>query len=996
MFEHAFFGPAVADLDDATGARWLMVAGAASAELQALLAGAHDDKALRAALAKAGARATITVSLAGARRAAALMQREPERQRVLASLPGWWEVLANHGGFAVQVTGDGGKLHRGALVDLLVEHAGASSAWFSARRPGAGLWEWPLRVGVPAEANDLFDTLSRARYGELFTVERVGFSDAIVDLLLLPGELHQAVDAVPSARTVADAVLVLGDTHTLASRTAANMDALARRYRSGLVGLCRVHEPELQPWFQATLRELSHNRGLPAALFTARLSDQRLAEGGTPGAADFAPPVLSGDAGFIAGTFIADAARRLADSLQGNADDIVVAIDPQLLGQLGLEAGLANVREFGRRFNRRLPGLQWINEGGDATTLVRVRRALEQQLGRIDSAAPVALPSSEYPWKDWSLQSGPPPGGDDFAMAAPPGDEAPAAMAPDETAPDETPHDAGAGEAPSEPRYVHAQVAAPDAAQPPAQPVRLEPGREYRVHVHIGADRGGDIVRANVALDESQLPESDQGHDLTLAWVPLSEAMHAVGGRARPAPESATLHLPRTGDTATVAFTLHCGEHPQAFRARLLVLHENRVLQTLLMTADADGRYALAQENVYAPGFTSGSRGVPADIAIVVNDNPQGVSGITTIAGASVDFHEPAGMKAALAALRKAVGENVVAAVGAEDATLGSADNLRLMIRLAKHGATILGEIEQWWPEVRDVAGSARVQVVEAVTEAFFPVEFLYSGPSPRPDAALCPNAAAALASGGDAVHAGCAHRDSSRHVCPAAFWGLSKCIERHAHAQTVHRLAVPTPGEECIGPFQSALVAASQIAEAEMKGPAGVPAQVGKFITSVTQAASWDDWEAGIAQHHPDLLLLLPHTGVSTADPSIPSLEISSKYLDADNIEALHVRAAGHPRPGPLVMLLGCHTSAAQVDFLASVARFLRNGAPVVVGTLSVIHATQAGLLASRLLAATTAPGHVATRFDEALLQVKRELLAAGHGVAFTLVAYGHSSWRL
>jgi hypothetical protein len=142
--------------------------------------------------------------------------------------------------------------------------------------------------------------------------------------------------------------------------------------------------------------------------------------------------------------------------------------------------------------------------------------------------------------------------------------------------------------------------------------------------------------------------------------------------------------------------------------------------------------------------------------------------------------------------------------------------------------------------------------------------------------------------------------------------------------------------------------------------------------------------------------LLLLPHTGVSTADPSIPSLEISSKYLDADNIEALHVRAAGHPRPGPLVMLLGCHTSAAQVDFLASVARFLRNGAPVVVGTLSVIHATQAGLLASRLLAATTAPGHVATRFDEALLQVKRELLAAGHGVAFTLVAYGHSSWRL
>ncbi len=294
------------------------------------------------------------------------------------------------------------------------------------------------------------------------------------------------------------------------------------------------------------------------------------------------------------------------------------------------------------------------------------------------------------------------------------------------------------------------------------------------------------------------------------------------------------------------------------------------------------------------------------------------------------------------------------------------------------------------------VASAKRVQVVEAIAEAFFPVEFLYSGRSPLPSATLCPNAMAALAPGGEAVHDDCPNRVSRDHVCPAAFWGMSKCIERHSHGDSSHRLSVPTPGEERIGPFTSALLAASQIAQTEMSGPTGVPATLSKLVSKLTRVESWRDWEARIADTLPDLLVLLPHTGKSTIDPSIPSLEISNLYLDSDNIEPIHVRAPALDRPGPLLLLLGCGTSVAEIDFMGTVGRFVRSGAPIVVGTLSVIHSTQAALLATRLLEATGAPLHPTQRFDEAMLAVKRSLLADGHGMAFTLVAYGHSAWRL
>ena len=69
-------------------------------------------------------------------------------------------------------------------------------------------------------------------------------------------DLDDALATVPGARTVADAVLLLGEADGDDARLKDGIAALASRYHAGAVGLCAVAEGEEQAWFQALVREL--------------------------------------------------------------------------------------------------------------------------------------------------------------------------------------------------------------------------------------------------------------------------------------------------------------------------------------------------------------------------------------------------------------------------------------------------------------------------------------------------------------------------------------------------------------------------------------------------------------------------------------------------------------------------------------------------------------------------------------------------------------------
>ncbi|MBW8369024.1 MAG: hypothetical protein K0M70_14345 [Arenimonas sp.] len=730
---------------------------------------------------------------------------------------------------------------------------------------------------------------------------------------------------------------------------------------------------EWGPWFQALVRELAHDRPLPAALFSAALAENRRWEGPDRPLANLPAPIVVGDADFLLNTSrISMAAQVLGHALNEIPPDLLRPT-PELSAQLGFN-GLGTV---GDAFARRVEGFTFRNEEGDATALVRIRREVEQQQGapipgpvrNFSHAPPVEFAETSPP--DEGLAPAPPPGSEDAPAAA--GAE---------------PHE----DAALPKRHVQAKLLQHDGHDVSDQP--MAPAQAYRLRLHIGSRSQGVRIVASAALDESELPQSEDGHPLAIAYIPLSRLDEDDAGP--PAPQRAELKLPASGDSTPVEFALQPGRDPTRFRARIVVMFANRVLQTLLLDANATGLLQLQEENAYQPTLAPDPKTRPAQIAFVINDDLQGRPGLATLTLDSSSFLDSGSLAAEIAAISVMMEEANRDAMGTTPA-FDDEDAVRRLRGLAMHGSALLAEVQRAHG-VAPLAASTHVQLVEAVAEAFFPIEFLYDGEPPLPDATLCPNARAALDD--PAVHAGCPHAASENHVCPAQFWGLRKCIERLPARPPAARQAdaggAPLPESAPagrLGPFQRARVAASKIARAQMDAQTGLPARVRASVPQVTVATDWKDWRRQVSAVSPDLMILLPHSLILADVPNMAALEISLSELPSSSIRTSYVR--GTLAPGPVVLLLGCSTALTKAPFLNFVRQFQQAGAPVVVGTLAIIHGTQAAAIAARFLDmmdANAAP----RRFDEVLLDFKRRLLGEGHQGVLSLISYGHASWEI
>src|SRR5690606_38535419 len=143
-----------------------------------------------------------------------------------------------------------------------------------------------------------------------------------------------------------------------------------------------------------------------------------------------------------------------------------------------------------------------------------------------------------------------------------------------------------------------------------------------------------------------------------------------------------------------------------------------------------------------------------------------------------------------------------IQAVGTRKPKLNSASIRKLLINLAQHGAELADELQYQHPNV-DFAEAHRIQVAEARDKAYLPVEFFYAGIAPRPTAQLCPDAIAVLTDANR--HSRCQHH-GDEYICPSAFWGFHKCIERFpSNEGGTHRFTAPQPGLDRLGPFLSA-----------------------------------------------------------------------------------------------------------------------------------------------------------------------------------------------
>ncbi|MCE3271555.1 MAG: hypothetical protein K0S57_1952 [Ramlibacter sp.] len=845
----------------------------------------------------------------------------------------WRGFVAQHPQPRLEVQGGdaGAAAESASWLARICRHpdVSAGSVFLRVDQPAwAVAWEWPLRMGVlgaaaaSARGKRLQAALDRTGYRHLWSVVDMARPGAECDLLLLPGDLRQALAEVLAApqRPRADCVLVLGGTQVSEARGLTLAAALRRETRTAGVGVLAAGG-DVAEFLTDLVAELSHDLTLDVALF--RAAARQKGQGGT----GWPAPELLFSRALATGSSARRSAARIARELApgAGADPAVGAIT--------------------RALQDRVDKGHWESEMADASDAAVMRADIERVTGQRHRVARMAA-------------NGPAP-----KRAMPP-------------QPTDQPDD----------REVLAQVVEQGSG---AITQALQPDRAYELRVKIAPPQAG-FTAPGQAFPSHELPPSESGPALVLSFVPLAAG---AGGERPAAPQQRQVYLPAQGESTPAAFTFQTHGLAGPFRARLLVSHENRVIQTLRLDGQADGAYSFTVENLVQPGFHNLPYQAAFDAALVVNHSTSGQAGITLLADSSVSFLEPAGMGDMLEMLKATLTDET--ALRRAETSLDSAAMTDLVYALTQHGRLLYDFVEAQLGALDASAG--RIQVVEARPGAYFPAEFLYPLEVPPAKPPLCPHAATSLAGGSS--HQDCPHRDDPDHLCPLRFWGFRKQIERQPAGATPPgtqpaALTVPTPLNARLDLFRSVQVARSdKVQPADYDLPEGLLKVLNASFASVGTPGSWKQWKGAIAEQSPGFLLLLSHS-TEDATSHLPALEISKDVLPVASVEASYVK--GPQAAAPVVFLMGCSTADPKVGFLNFVERFKRKQAALVVGTLSTISAQRAArflALALPLFKAATGSGRT---FGEVFLEVKRAALAQGDGFALSLVAYGDTGWQL
>ena len=827
------------------------------------------------------------------------------------------------------------------LFGLLLGNGGglASSAYLRlAGPPRAIAWDWPLRIAILGDtpAADLAKALVASRWPELLRIVAAGED---CQLLLLPEDLRRGLARVlhSARRLPAACVLVLGGAGAAGERILPLAAALCAAVPGGGVGVAAVERERQGEYIDSLLAHLARDQPLDVALQRALSVVQDDAGG---------EPVL-----FIASRRLVEEARLsvVAQRLARQVDRLLSSGQAGVGGARGRspagpggeplsdeEAALA------RALAASTARSSWASDPGAVSELARLRGALA---GRLAARAAAATDSA--------------------------GDAA-----------------ATAGE---QRRLNGSVIDVSDAARPQRVEDRLAGDRAYVIDLDIGLPRAHALSAPEI-FPSGRLPPSDAGHWLDLFFVPL---VRNASGRLH-TPQQGRLFLPAEGDSQPCRFSFRTHGVREEYRARILIAHETRILQTLILSsplAGADGRLALTVENRVAASFDPSPTAQPFDAAIVVNHAATGQAGFTTVVGSEVSFREPLGIDRLVGEVKTLL--SAEASFTAARASLDDPALLQLFDALARYGRSLLKAMPA--PMQGRVPEGARIQIVEARAGAWLPVEILYAAPLPQGGASLCPNARAALL--GEGSHEQCAHRDDRGFHCPLRFWGLNCVIERQpemaAPSAADYTIRLPQPGADRLDALRSVLVGASKRVRAQdLADPGGIMDAVRQAAGSARTVRDWAEWERAVAEDSPSLLLLLPHSQEDPAHPGISGLEIGGVLLTRPELESSHV--AGPAAAAPVVLLLGCSTQLSDVPFLNFVEAFKRERAALVIGTLATIRGRRAIAFVSELLAELKAAAGSGRSFGEVFLATRRRLLAGGDGFALSLTAYGDVGWRL
>jgi hypothetical protein len=280
-----------------------------------------------------------------------------------------------------------------------------------------------------------------------------------------------------------------------------------------------------------------------------------------------------------------------------------------------------------------------------------------------------------------------------------------------------------------------------------------------------------------------------------------------------------------------------------------------------------------------------------------------------------------------------------------------------------------------------------RIQIVTARSAVFLPLELVYDRAAPDEDARLCPSWAA----GGDRCGPWCGSGPhDSTIVCPHAFWGLSRIIERHyisasegTPGGSYLSLVEPSPTRHQLSVTHATVGASSKVPIAAVK------TTLATLDPDARQATTWDDWAEALQTVPSDVLVLMPHT-----DTQAGTLEISSSILRRGRIGVKHV-TGGHD-VDPIVMLLGCDTAGSADDPAGFATTFMARKAAVVFASLTMLFNSHAATLAQRLATMLRDPTRDPQPMGDLVRAFRRQAVLDRVLPALSVTAYGDADWTV
>ena len=550
----------------------------------------------------------------------------------------------------------------------------------------------------------------------------------------------------------------------------------------------------------------------------------------------------------------------------------------------------------------------------------------------------------------------------------------------------------GAAEVTASPRYLQSQVNDLSSGSPQRRLHAFRPGARHEVVVRIGRT-SAEWNGAEIEFPELSLPPEERHHELTIDL----RAPDLFDGT-----KSETVVLGQVGDSNTAAFLVDVPAGLDRVEMGVSVFYGVLHLQSAILS----GRVSTEDHDPTGYGIRM-QRGDAS--AVDLDTKPDIDLSFTkerdTIKVARRD-QEPwhvdlPGIDDQVAILRNTLFQ-AAGAVQQLETPLDEGDGLQVLVTLAQHGSVLRDLLAK----SHDFGDSKRVSVTSSASGDYLPVEFLYDFGLPDDNARLCPQ----FLSTRDGLCDGCEARGDTRFVCPSGFWGLNRHLEQRVWAMGMDGsdgsclAPVPLPRQPNLPEARHVIFAAStKVNEGDDQNRiagaiAGIKNAIGDRtlptdeMTRVHIAEDWTTWQDHVRSHHPALLVTLPHK-VRTAH-AWEALQIGADQdLALIRLEEPHVMQDGQT-VGPIVLLLGCDTANARVQYQDFVQRFRCKGAPVVVGTFTSVLGPEMSRVAEGFVGQLWQAKGEAT-FGEVMQRVRTNMLRSHNLMTLALVAYGDADWR-